>query len=450
MLTVHQIQIRENQKKAGNFQKTKCKMAGPSVRSVYLITYSQAAEEWTRESFSNAVVRAFENAEARVRQWVCAKEPHQDGGVHFHLALKLHRQKRWLRVRNSIARDHDINVNFSDSHANYFDAWEYTTKSDPTFIQSEGHPDLSAGFVPRTASAMNARRSTSAATIGEGSTMKRKFDVLDLSDVIVAKNIKTKDALLQLAHEQRQEGKRDLTLFVLNNVDKCVKLITTTWEMENVRIELARKQKSRMELLREFLDKDCVENCNGQWLAYALQTLQRNNFGVGEFSTAVRRLLQLGRGKHRNILITGPSNCGKSFMLNPLTKVFRSFTNPAQGTFAWIGAEKAEVIYLNDLRWSEKLIPWNNFLQLLEGAEVHLQAPKNHSPEDIKFSQDTPIFATSIAPIRKYQAGIVHEGETEMMTNRWKLIRFTYQMAEAEIKELDDCPHCFSKLVFRF
>ena len=83
-------------------------MAGPSVRSVYLVTYSQADEDWTRQSFSNAVVNSFENAEARVRQWVCAKEAHQDGGVHFHMAVKLDRQKRWLRVRNTIATQYNI------------------------------------------------------------------------------------------------------------------------------------------------------------------------------------------------------------------------------------------------------------------------------------------------------------------------------------------------------
>ena len=54
-----------------------------------------------------------------------------------------------------------INVNFSDGHTNYFDAWEYIKKEDSSFLQIERHPDLSAGFVPRTESAMNARRSTS-------------------------------------------------------------------------------------------------------------------------------------------------------------------------------------------------------------------------------------------------------------------------------------------------
>jgi len=39
-----------------------------------------------------------------------------------------------------------------------------------------------------------------------------------------------------LVHEQQEEGKRDLPLYVLNNVEKCIKLIGTMWEMENVRV----------------------------------------------------------------------------------------------------------------------------------------------------------------------------------------------------------------------
>ena len=149
---------------------------------------------------------------------------------------------------------------------------------------------------------------------------------------------------------------------------------------------MERKTKSRLDLLRESLTENCVQNCAGRWLSCALQTLTRNGYTVGEFSQAVHSLLELGRGKHRNILIIGTANCGKTFTLHPLPKVFRCFVNPAQNTFAWMGAERSEVIFLNDLRWSDKLIPWNNFLQLLEGAEVHLAAPKNHCAGDIKFN----------------------------------------------------------------
>ena len=421
----------------------------PSIRTVYLVTYSQAAAEWTRESLAEAVVSQFEQGQANVKQWVCSEEQHQAGGRHFHLAIKLGRPKRWLRVRNQLQIDHDINVNFSSTHSNYFDAWEYATKEDENFVESESHPDLSAGFVPRTASAINRRRSTSspAAAVQNGVVKKRRFDTLDVSDVIVAKNIKTKADLLRLANEQKNEGKRDLPLYVFNNIDKCTKLIQTTWEMINVRTQTEREMKTRMELLEVYLASDCVPLCNGQWLERSVETLDRNNTTPGFFAEAVRCLLDRGRGKHRNLLITGPANCGKTFLLSPLRKVYQSFVNPAQNTFAWVGAERAEIISLNDLRWTEKLIPWNNFLQLLEGADVHLSVPKNHAPEDVLFTRDTPIFATSISKIRKYCAGVVHELETEMMDARWNTFSFHYQLKKSQVRELRPCPYCFARLI---
>ena len=120
-------------------------------------------------------------------------------------------------MRNQIAKSHGINVNFSDGHSQYYDAWQYVTKEDPDFVESENHPDLSAGFVPRTISASNQRRSTSSsattptpASTASPSTKRRRFDSLDLADTIIARNIRTKEDLLSLVQVQREEGKRDL------------------------------------------------------------------------------------------------------------------------------------------------------------------------------------------------------------------------------------------------
>ena len=101
-------------------------------------------------------------------------------------------------------------------------------------------------------------------------------------------------------------------------------------------------------------------------------------------------------------------------MLNPLCEIYDAFMNLATNNFSWVGADQKEIIFLNDLRWSDKLIAWNNFLQLLEGGKVHIEAHKNHSPKDILSEKDMPIFATSISKIRKYQNGIVNEQESEM------------------------------------
>ena len=75
--------------------------------------------------------------------------------------------------------------------------------------------------------------------------------------------------------------------------------------------------------------KMAVQNCNNIWYFCALQTLQQNDVSVEEFTSAVKELLHLGRGKLQNILIIGPANCGKTSLLKPLSLVYRSFVNPA-------------------------------------------------------------------------------------------------------------------------
>ena len=58
--------------------------------------------------------------------------------------------------------------------------------------------------------------------------------------------------------------------------------------------------------------------------------------------------------------------------------MYRSFVNPATSNFAWVGAEEAELLFLNDFCWSPQIVPWHDLLLLLEGQPVHVPAPKTH------------------------------------------------------------------------
>ena len=93
---------------------------------------------------------------------------------------------------------------------------------------------------------------------------------------------------------------------------------------------------------------ECTEGCSGQWLECAEEVLERNEINAQYFARYVLELLQKGRGKYRNIMIAGVENCGKTFLLKPLNTIFNTFSNPASARFAWVGAEKAEGIFLND------------------------------------------------------------------------------------------------------
>ena len=81
-------------------------------------------------------------------RWCCCKENHQDRpNPHYHVAIKLNKQRRWLSAHDYIAKHYNIQVNFSDKPGNYYEAWLYCTKSDREIVTSDNHPDFTR--VPR-------------------------------------------------------------------------------------------------------------------------------------------------------------------------------------------------------------------------------------------------------------------------------------------------------------
>ena len=155
---------------------------------------------------------------------------------------------------------------------------------------------------------------------------------------------------------------------------------------------------------------------DGQWLSCALEILHNNDVERAVFSDTISKLLVLGRGKGRNIYICGPAHCGKTCLLDPLHIIYKSFLSPATCSYAWLGVEDKEIIFLNDFRYSPIIIPWRDLLLLLEGHVVHLAALKTSYSEDILVQIDTPRFATAKAPITFIQNGVLDERKTEMMT----------------------------------
>lgn len=190
-------------------------------RSVYLITYSQADPTLVpdREAFSHIVTNAFVNVTtARPVHWVCAREFHADGGIHYHMALKLSKQQRWLVVRNHIEREDTINVNFSDAHTNYYSAYKYATKEDDQPLHSNPHPDLGNG-PPRTMAASQARHDAARGPSDKRNT--KRLSAFDVSEIISSKLIKSPLELMALAKSQKDEGKTDLAEFIINKGLYC-------------------------------------------------------------------------------------------------------------------------------------------------------------------------------------------------------------------------------------
>ena len=114
------------------------------------------------------------------------------------------------------------------------------------------------------------------------------------------------------------------------------------------------------------------------------------------------------------------------------------------GSFAWVGIQDVECIFLNDFRWSPQVIPWYDLLLMLEGEVVHLPAPKTYFMQDIEFDKDTPIFFTSKRPLIFIKNGMVDDRETEMMG----VFCLNYAIPlEQQRQDILPCPKCFATLL---
>ena len=437
-----------------------------NVRRVYLVTYSRADQSKfsTRQSFGEQVVAYFNEkstTKACVEHWACCLELHENtSGVHYHLCVKLSGPKRWKSLKDNTMKKHGVVLNFSDSHDNYYTAYKYVTKKDPEVYLSPGHPNLEEIGSPRTSKCVRAYRSasrkrSSSTPMGKNNEKAKKhinikrISNLEVSDFIAANQVKDYTELLAFAEAQKNEGKKELANFILSRSNKAVEeLIKNTWLMKNAQAKIDRGKKPRMQLVRETYSSECVAGCDLQWINCALEVLKNNNIHPVVFGSVIKDLLMKGRGKFRNVMLVGCANSGKSFLLNPLCALFKTFVNPAIDKYAWVGAEEHEVIYLNEFRWNSALITWKDFLLLLEGHIVHLPAPKNQYSSDVCIDSDIPIFATSSGPIVYYgRNGRIDERETEMMSVRWRVFQLNHAIPEEEQKNLVPCPRCFAELV---
>ena len=186
--------------------------------------------------------------------------------------------------------------------------------------------------------------------------------------------------------------------------------------------------------------KDATKRSGSKWQKKSPIILR----SVHVFAEAIRTLLKLGGGKICNILLVGPED-----FLNPLTEIYDTILNPSSSRYEFVGAENKELMFLNDLRWSQEMISWKELLNLLEGQSIHLATPETHYATCVLITEDVPIFATNIAPIMFAGKGAIVEGENTVMEARWQQqFQLSVHIPLSKQKTVKIYAGCFCKLVF--
>ena len=79
-------------------------------------------------------------------------------GYRYHACVRLSGPKRLDPVKKRLHEMFGIQVNFSESHKNYYSAYKYVCKNDPDVYKSANHPDLQELRSPPTKKCMSAYR----------------------------------------------------------------------------------------------------------------------------------------------------------------------------------------------------------------------------------------------------------------------------------------------------
>lgn len=472
-----------------------CEMAGPSRaltqtsplgdelgrrlnRFVYLITYSKAnLDNFPSQSvFAQAVLHVIRELELPLFRWVASKEKHQDGTFHYHMAIHLAERRKWKQIKNMLFDEYGIVCHFSDKTCGWPKAWRYVTKCAPPnwITESSQNTDLTSfrSTAPRTQSCMDANANKGKATTkrkreqkaikaanaaasknADGGGKKKSQDLRhkDVVQVIVNKRVGSYELLQGLAESRRRCDEWDLfTYMSVNTRQKIEDMILRVWDTMKAPESLSQVKLPRIAMLRNAKSGDCVAGCEGKWERMAHEIISLNPLVNGVvLRKAILDNIEMGRCKGANVFLVGPKDCGKSFLLLPLEKLFKVFSSPTSGRYNWMGIDEAEVIFLNDFRWDKGVIEWSDFLRLLSGERLWFERPKNLFATNYLLDENNtiPIFGTGKGKTQwrgSYQAA--DKAEDDMLDCRVKYFEFTYSIPEDKVvrRGAPSCPRCFA------
>ena len=214
---------------------------------------------------------------------------------------------------------------------------------------------------------------------------------------IVENDIKNELKLLNIATERRKLGERCLYDYLMALRKQARKEgIVNAWCFENASQMIKDNNVDRIGKIQQNSTGQCI--WEGMWLSCAKEVLAQNNIEYENFASAIKNALILGRRKETNILLYGPADCGKTFLLKSVCKILPNvFLNPAVSTFGWIGVENSNLIFLNDLIWKPPgskhgNIDWEDLLNMLEGLLVTLPAPMKSCSKHIELTKNHAYF----------------------------------------------------------
>ncbi|MEO2002904.1 MAG: hypothetical protein ABGY41_02260, partial [Candidatus Poribacteria bacterium] len=427
-------------------------------RRHYLVTWSARKEkdllrgdpqqkdpDWSedgRADFAKAVCRAYaiEKGSAPDR-WIVAREKHNDGRAHYHMALQHKDGHRWHAVANNL-RCGGFYVDFRETDT-YPRTCAYLLEPsddkveadlDQAPLLSPGHPPMAGRRrvtdVPRPADECD----------DSTRTKLKRLDLEGFYELVLDTGIKTRAELLEYASTDRRLSR--FYMFHAKHIDDHLR---HAWDLANAHIPPPPRP-TRMAIVAATAAS--ADPCEGRWKAAAEELLTFQGFAFTFEDVCLHALLH-GRGKDANVWLAGETGRGKSFLLQPLLKLFSVFINPAPGRFALQNLPGNDVVLIEDYRCEEQIVTTRTLLTWLDGQPFSIAIPRTEEgARDIVYEESAPVFISSSTAPLVYVGRRIDRGETDQLAARFVVLHFRHYFPNPN-RQIAPCAVCFARLLLQ-
>jgi hypothetical protein len=391
--------------------------------------------------------------------------------LHFHVAVKLSSQTRFLPLKQALRQRSAFASHWSTSHTMFFSTVRYgafATARKP-YVDLTPLQWTADGTVmnlyhesqePFTATALKRRREQREQHPDpQDAGQNSRFTKLDFTAVVIAERLKTPNAVMEYV---QGKGSAAMQKYVNLNQRKLKEFIVDAWEWHSAAENAAKERESDWALIRRLAAESCSCGAHCSWQDATAAFFRRNASTIDEefLAACLAEIIVKGPSKKVRVpLICGPTNAGKSTVTDPIDAVFGPasvFHTPALGAtmpLANLATKTKRFMYLDEFSPTEfasfpaqvPTVPSTTFLKLLSGQslEVRVSGCFNDGNIDLRWDRGVAI-TCKIEDLWKPTANC-STGQISHMKARVHQFNAYEQIPETEHRTVPKCKESFSK-----
>ena len=446
----------------------------PKLRACYSINYSHTGlasrrqpGSFTREAFGVLLKQRHKEAFSlrarpglppnRVVKFMVWRELHADRNIHLYGMILCERPYGTFELQKILREKDQVYVSFGSDHMYFWTGVVYG--SVPTVHKAaeeiDPRPYHSAGKtcreeladMPKGARLTDKERVRNFLGLGPpaGRAKCDRLSSEELAVIIRDHGFRDKEQLLTAARSRKDEMPLLYDTVLKLGSKRTDEFLSWVWELEGDILEPPVDRLAKLAYIAEH--GSCT--CGGRWAPAADRLLAHQCIDSVAFRNTVVRALRLGRMKSINVLIVGEPDSGKSFILKPLGKMFKSFIRRGQNEgFPLQGLHGSEICLLQDVRYESFGLPWDDWLAWGESEDIMVKLPRNNFVASKLYNGTAPLFATmsdlfSYPAAEARRTGRSIARENVQFASRWKVIRYCRSIPEEHRDPtLNPCVRC--------